>query len=187
MIYLVIGASSFFLVFLFELVSLKRIPLVKFFLWTLAGGLFIYAVIRLCLQPDKLSLPGFTIWLGFAMLPISLFFLIYALFVNLPFRRTYITTQSDTELITTGLYSLIRHPAVPALAMVLLSLILIFHSRLLAVATPIWILLDIILVVFEDRYILRRMFPGWEKYSGITPMLLPTKKSFHTFLRTFRK
>ena len=112
MIYIVIGCLGFLVIHLFDIVSLKRIPRAKPFIWILGSGLLGYALTMACLQPDKLLLPVWSTWLGWVILPIALFLMIYSLFINLPFRKTYIVTGVGDKLITTGLYALVRHPGV---------------------------------------------------------------------------
>jgi len=69
----------------------------------------------------------------------------------------------------------------------MLSLIPISRSSLLLTAAPIFIGLDIALVVIQDKIIFGRMFAGYRNYRRETPMLLPNKKSFSAFLRSLRQ
>jgi len=71
----------------------------------------LYSIISLCLSPDKLSLPVWSTICGWILLVVSVSIFLTALFVNLPFRKTYIDTGVGDKLIKTGLYSLARHPA----------------------------------------------------------------------------
>ena len=187
MIYIVLGILGFLVVLCFDIVSLRRITLAKPFTWILGSGLLAYSVIMLCFTPDKLPLPLWSTWLGWALLSISLFLLIYSLFINLPFHKTYVTTGGGDKLITTGLYALVRHPGVHWFILVLLSLILVSKSSLLLIASPIWILLDILLVVIQDKFFLGRMFEGYDRYRQETPMLLPNRKSINAFTSSLRQ
>jgi hypothetical protein len=69
----------------------------------------------------------------------------------------------------------------------MLSLIPISRSSLLLIAAPIFIGLDIALVVIQDKVIFGRMFAGYRNYRQETPMLLPNKRSFSAFLRYLRQ
>ncbi len=60
-------------------------------------------------------------------------------------------------------------------------------SRLLLIAVPVFIALDILLVTIQDRFIFGRMFDGYESYRRRTPMLLPNRRSLNIFLRSLRK
>jgi protein-S-isoprenylcysteine O-methyltransferase Ste14 len=125
--------------------------------------------------------------LGWGLLSISLFLLAYSLFINLPFRKTYIATGVGDKLITTGLYALVRHPGVYCFTLLMLSLVLISRSSLLLIASPIWILLDILLVAIQDKLFLSRMFDGYDNYKRETPMLLPNRRSVNAFISSLRQ
>ena len=65
--------------------------------------------------------------------------------------------------------------------------IIAFSDGMMIIAAPLFIGLDIALVVIQDKFIFGRMFDGYERYRRETPMLLPNKKSFSAFLRSFRQ
>jgi len=187
MIYIILGSLGFLVIHVFDIVSLKKIPVAKPVTWILGSGLLAYSVIMVCFTPDKLPLPIWSTWLGWALFSISLFLLIYSLFINLPFRKTYVTTGVGDKLITTGLYALIRHPWVPWFILVMFSLILVSKSSLLLIASPIWILLDILLVVIQDKFLFSRMFEGYDTYRRETPMLVPNQRSISAFINYLRR
>jgi len=187
MIYIAIGAFGFLVIHLFDIVSLKRIPGAKPGIWILGSGLLIYSLTTICFAPGKLLLPMWSTWLGWALLSISLLLLIYSLFINLPFRKTYVTTGVSSKLIKTGVYALVRHPWVHCFTLFLLSLVLVSRSSLLLIASPIWILLYILLIVFQDKFLFGRMFNGYDTYRQETPMLLPNRRSVNAFLSSLRQ
>jgi len=92
MIYIAIGRLGFLVMRLLDIVSLKRLPEAKPFIWILGSGLLGYALVMTYLRSDKLSLPVWPTWLGWILLTISLLMLTYSLFINLHFRKTYIAT-----------------------------------------------------------------------------------------------
>ena len=186
MAYITLGILGFLIIHLFDVVALKKIPLAKPVTWILGSGLLAYSLVMVCLAPDKLPLPIWSTWLGWLLLLISLLLLIYSLFINLPFRKTYVATGVGDKLIKIGLYALVRHPWVHCFILVMLSLILISRSSLLLIASPIWILLDILLVVIQDKFFLGRMFQGYSIYRQETPMLLPNRRSVATFINHLR-
>jgi len=187
MIYIAIGAFGFLIIHLFDIVSLKRVPKVKPFTWILGSGLLVYALTMTCLQSDKLLLPMWSAWLGWGLLFVSFSLLVYSLFINLPFRKTYVATGVSSKLIKTGLYALVRHPWVHCFTLLLLSLVLVSRSSLLLVASPIWILLYILLVVIQDKFLFGRMFDGYDTYRQETPMLLPNRRSVNAFISSLRQ
>ena len=187
MIYVAVGCLGFLLIHLFDIVSLKRLPWAKPFTWILGSGLLVYALAIVCLRSDKLPLPTWSTWLGWVLLTISLLLLIYSLFVNLPFRKTYIATGVGDKLITTGLYALVRHPWIHCFTLVLLSLVLVSKSSLLLIAAPIFILLPIVLAVIQDKFVFGRMFDGYESYQRETPMLVPNRQSLNAFINSLKQ
>jgi len=187
MIYIILGSLGFLIIHLFDIISLKRIWGAKPFTWILGSGLLVYSVVRLCLKSNTLPLPIWSAWLGWGLLSIFLFLLIYSLFINLPFRKTYIAPGVGDKLITDGLYALVRHPGVHWFTLTLLSLVLLSKSSLLLIAAPIWILLDILLVTIQDKLFLGRMFDGYDRYRQETPMLLPNRKSISAFINSLKQ
>ncbi len=187
MIYIALGAIGFLVIHFLDIVSLKRIPGAKPIAWISGSGLLIYSLMMACLQSDKLLLPMWSTWLGWGLLSVSLFLLAYSLFINLPFRKTYITTGVSDKLITTRLYALVRHPGIHWFILLMLSLILVSRSSLLLIASPIWILLDILLVAIQDKLFLSRMFDGYDNYKRETPMLLPNRRSVNAFIYSLRQ
>ena len=125
--------------------------------------------------------------MGWSLLPVSGLLLAYSLFLELPFSQTYRSAGTGSSLVTTGTYALVRHPTVPWYALVLLSLLLVFRSELLLVAIPIWLALDIIWVFFQERLLLRGVFPEYASYRRTTPMLIPTRRSLKACLQSLRQ
>ncbi len=187
MTYIALGILGFLIIHLFDFVSLKRIPLAKPLTWGVGSGLLGYGMVMVSLTGDRLPLPTWSIWLGWLLLIISLLLLIYSLFIKLPFHKTYVTTGIGDKLITTALYALVRHPGVYGFILLMLSLILVSRSSLMLIAAPIWIVLDILLVVIQDRFFFGKMFPGYSRYRQETPMLLPNRKSVVAFISCLRQ
>jgi len=184
MIYIVLGISGFIIVHFFDIVSLKRVPSgAKPCVWAIGSGLLVYSLIMLCLQSNTLPLPIWSTWLGWGLLTLSSLLLMYSLFVNLPFRKTYIASGVSDKLIKTGLYALVRHPWIHCFTLILLSLVLISQSSLLLIAVPIWVLVNIVLVFIQDKYFFGKMFQGYDSYRQETPMLVPNRRSLITFIR----
>jgi len=103
MIYIGIGIFGFIIIHLFDLVSLKRIPLgAKPITWTAGFAILIFSLIKLCLQSNTLSIPVPLTWLGWLLLAVSLMMISFALFINLPFRKTYVSAGVGDKLVKTG-------------------------------------------------------------------------------------
>ena len=187
MIYIVLGGLGFLAIHLLDIVSIKRIPRVKPISMLVGNGLVIFSIIMLWLSPDKLALPVWSTWLGWGLLPVSIFMLIYSLFINLPFGKTYVASGVGDKLVTSGLYALVRHPWVHWLVLAMLALILASRSSLMLIAAPIWILFDIALVAIQDRFFFGRMFAGYENYRQETPMFIPNRRSINAFINSLKQ
>ena len=180
------GIVSFLIAYSFDWASLKRIPGLK---QTIAATAFVfhgYALYAACWDVARFSLPPLLLWIGLALLPLLLLLFVYSFFIEIPFTKTYTSTGSSGQLVTTGSYALVRHPGVIWHSLFLFSLFFITGSMTLLVATPIWILMNILYVVIQERFFFDRLFPGYPEYRQQTPMLIPTKKSIAKSLKTLR-
>jgi protein-S-isoprenylcysteine O-methyltransferase Ste14 len=187
MVYIAIGCLGFLVIHLFDIVSIKKVPIAKPCTWVLGSGLMGYAIVASYLWSDRLPLPAWSTWLGWVLLAISLSLLIYSLFINLPFRKTYVATGVGDKLIKTGLYALVRHPGVIWFVPFMVSLTLVSRSTLILIAAPIYIALDIVLVVVQDKVFFGRMFQGYDRYRRETPMLIPNRRSINAFINSIRQ
>ncbi|MEK7281311.1 MAG: DUF1295 domain-containing protein, partial [Chloroflexota bacterium] len=182
-----IGVCGFLIIHLFDFVSLKRIPVAKPLVWILGSSLLVHSLVSVSFTPDKPIVLMWSTLLGWILLITSLILLIHSLFVSLPFRKTYIATGVSDRLKTTGLYALVRHPGVICFSLFMLSLILVSSSSLILIAAPIFILLDIVLVVVQDKFFFGRMFNGYGIYRQKTPMLVPNLQSINNFINSLRQ
>lgn len=182
MLYILLGGIGFGIIHLFDFVSLKKLPVVKPFCWVIGCGILVYSTFMIDAEGTSLAIPAWLSVLGWAFFAISLALLIYSLFINLPFGKTYLEKGVGNKLITSGFYALVRHPGVMWFALLMLSLIPITKSSLMIPAAIIWTILDIILVVIQDKFIFGKMFSGYKEYQKKTPMLIPNIKSIRIFL-----
>lgn len=185
--YIIIGVLGFLMAHLLDVVSLKRIPGAKQGVGIVVAALIGYATLMVCLDSERLALPIWVTWLGWALLSVSVPLLVYSLFVNLPFRKTYVAPGVGDRLVRTGTYALVRHPGVFWYALLLVSLVFVSKSKLLLVASPIWLGMDILHVVIQDKFLFGKMFKDYEEYRRETPMLIPNRRSISACLRTIRQ
>jgi protein-S-isoprenylcysteine O-methyltransferase Ste14 len=183
----VLGILGFFIVHLSDYISLKRIPLLKPIVWILGCGVLIYALVKICGMSEKFSFPVWLVGLGWFLLTMSLIALFYSLFINLPFRKTYIRRGFGDKLIKTGFYTIVRHPGVPFFIIFMLTLLIISGSKELLIVAPIYILVDILLVIVQDKIFFPRMFTGYVIYQQETPMLVPNRRSINAFIQSLRQ
>ncbi|MBI4295370.1 MAG: hypothetical protein HY669_04305 [Chloroflexi bacterium] len=180
----VAGAVSLVVAYSFDWASIKGIPRLKQTIGSIAIVLHGYALYAASWGVASFSLPAPFFWIGLVFVPISLLLLSYSFFIEIPFARTYAKTGSGDQLVTTGTYALVRHPGVIWYSLFLISLFLATGSMTLLVAFPIWVLLDVLYVIIQERFFFDRMFPGYRAYRQQTPMLIPTRKSIARSFKT---
>jgi protein-S-isoprenylcysteine O-methyltransferase Ste14 len=184
--YIVLGVLGFVIAPLFEVFSLKRVPGLKQCVGALTVGLILYATIRVCMSSDRLDLPPWLSYVGCVVLGVALVLLVHSLFLSLPLRQTYVESGVGDTLVRTGAYALVRHPGVLWYLLLLVSLVLVFKARLLLIAAPVWLLMDVLYVTIQDKFLFGRMFAEYDNYRCETPMLIPTRKSAGACLRSLR-
>ena len=170
--HILIGLFGFIFIALADIAACKKIPLVKPLAWVIGIFLLVYAAASIISNADRLQ---WGVWLaipGVALLFLSLLGLIYTLFINLPFREVYVEGTSQ-KLVKTGLYAVVRHPGLYPFFGVMLGLVMVFPSSETIIAAGVWTLADLLLIIFEDKVIFPRIFPGYEIYKEETPMLIP--------------
>ena len=187
MVFVLLAVAGFGLIHLSDPAAIRRLPLVKPVVWTVGVALITYATLMASLSPHKIELPSWTTWLGWALLVGTLCVVVYGLFIKLPFHKTYVAAGVGDKLITTGFYSLVRHPWVHWSIILMISVILISTSRLILLASPLILFLEIVAVSVQDHFFFGKMFPGYERYRKDTPMLIPNGKSIRSFAASLRR
>jgi hypothetical protein len=134
---------------------------------------------------ERLVLPAALVVLGWLVFLVAGAQLLYSLFINLPFRSTYITKGVGDRLVTTGLYALVRHPGVYGLAALMFGAAIVSGSSLLIVAVPIWMVVDVVVVYVQDHCFFDAMYPDYPSYRLDTPLLIPNWRSLVAFITNF--
>lgn len=141
------------------------------------------ALVSACLLGPRLDLPPAVRVIGAVLGAGALALVVVSLLLEVPTHRIYLGAAGPKRLVTTGTYALCRHPGVPFLAVFLVSLALATRSRDLAVAAPVWIALDSLHVVRQERRYLIPVFGSqYVSYQAQVPMLLPTITSIRRAL-----
>lgn len=185
--YIFLGVAGFFIAAAMDVASLKRLPWVKPLAGLAAVGMVFPAMALVTMSEPRIELPMWAGYLGWVLLVVSGGLCLYSWFGNLPFKKTYMESGTSGVLIKTGTYAMTRHPGVVWYTFLLVSLFLVSGSKLMLIAGPIWLVMDIIHVYVQDRFLFGKMFPGYEDYRRETPMLIPTLRSIEACLRTIRK
>lgn len=185
MIIILLGIAGFATGILFDWFSLRGWVRLKSLSWIAISGLLLCAHFALAIDADKVAIPGVLRAAGAILLVGGFFMLCYSLFLEIPMRQTYFGTAGSGGLVRDGTYALSRHPGVIWYAIALIGLFLCSASRLALQAGPVWLLMDVLWVWVEDRFVFDRAFEGYAQYRETTPMLIPTVGSASRFWKTF--
>jgi protein-S-isoprenylcysteine O-methyltransferase Ste14 len=180
------GAASFLIAFTFDIFAIKGVRGIKPIVVFLVVDLHAYAIYAACWGVSRFEAPGYISLFGWATLPIWGLLLLYSLAIEIPPGQTYARPGIGNRLITTGTYALARHPGVIWYTLALVSLLLASRSRVLLVAIPVWVVLDVLHVTVQDKFFFPRMFSEYKEYQKKTPMLIPTLASISECIRTVR-
>ena len=178
------GVFAFLIAYLFDWVSMRKIPGGKQVIALFVVGLHSYALVAAYWGVSRFSLPSAFSVLGWFLLPFSLLLLLYSLFLELPLAQTYSQAGVGQRLVTSGTYALVRHPWVLWYIIFLACLVIATRSIVLLYAVPIWVFMAVLHVVVQDRFFFPKVFSGYPHYQGQTPMLIPTRRSIAACLRT---
>lgn len=184
MIYILTGAAAFIFLFFFDVFTLNNDGIKKKVFGITGLSLFIFSAVRVTMISEKIDFPiGLRIiaaifWLG------AMFLLVYSLFLELPFIKTYGKEEHSNELIDTGTYALCRHPGVLWFGLMFLFFFFVTGARLIVPAAITWTSIDILHVYIQEKIFFPKMFPKYKDYMETTPMLIPTKESVKKCLST---
>lgn len=170
--------------YLFDLYTLKNKRLLKVIFGLGGLGLFLYAVYEVYKNSLIVELP-YTLRLSFLILFILfVLLLLYSLFLEVPFKKTYGKKEHNMDLVDTGTYALCRHPGVLWFALVFITFFLGTGRSDLFLAGAVWTVMDIFYVVLQEVTIFPKMFKDYGKYQETTPFLRPTIQSIKRMFQT---
>jgi protein-S-isoprenylcysteine O-methyltransferase Ste14 len=180
-----LGVAAFVVLFWVDVVSLKGMRLVKPALWLVSGALFVLGCVITVRQPPHFQVPGALAAMGWVLAAACGMLLVYSLFIEIPFVSAYVQKGSPSRLVTRGTYALCRHPGVLWLAGMLAGTSLARGSPWMLAALPIWVGVDVLYVILQEKLFFVRMFgPEYEDYQRSVPMLVPTSRSFRECARS---
>jgi protein-S-isoprenylcysteine O-methyltransferase Ste14 len=185
MFYIILGVVAYLFFFLYDINSiiLKNHLLNCCFF----AGVFLQisataGIIFTSMDSIKINLYKTGAFGVFALLFLCL--LIYTLFFALPFKDTYVTTGSPPKVCDCGVYALCRHPGVLWLIGFYAFLGLALQTTLMITLAAIFSILDLLYVIFQDRWTFVKYFSNYKEYKTDTPFLLPNLKSIKRCLQT---
>lgn len=183
MFYILTGVIAFLSLLLFDFVVLRNYKIIKPLIWIVGTMLFLFSLLKISFYPQAIDLPFWIVCIGWTLLIVSSVLLIVTLFINIPTGRTYVVSNNTNKLVTSGFYSLTRHPGVLWFLFLMISMVLVTRSLISVIAAPIFVVCDVAVAYVEDRYIFPRLFKNYGNYKSKTPFLMPNSKSFRDFVR----
>lgn len=184
---IIAGIFCFVLIACAEWATYKKIRLFKPVLWLAIFPLALYALVTAWLDGPNFNFP--TIVTILAWIPFILFFglFIYSLFIEIPLN-TYMSRSQPLKVVSTGTYSLDRHPAFLWYIGWHISAVFVSQSVTLAAATPFWIGAYLACILFEDKLFSKSDFSEeYMRYKEKTPMIIPTRRSLLCFWSNIRR
>lgn len=182
--YIFTGAVGFLFILLFDIYTLKTDGLKRKALGFSGVVLIAYSAIMATIVSEKITIPAAIRIAAWILWAAAAFLLVYSLFLELPFKKTYGGAKYSSELVDTGTYALCRHPGVLWFGLMFLFYFLATGAVLLIWAGITWTVIDIVHVFIEDKFFFPKMFASYKGYKVSTPMLIPNKNSIRKCIST---
>ena len=177
---ILLGAAGFAGLILAGIAELRHRGVLKTGVVVLSAVCVCVGIGLLLADHDRFTIAIAPRGLGVVLSAVFLFLLIFSVLLEIPFSTTY-RGQGPRRLITSGTYSLVRHPGFLWLAFLHLSLVLASGSKLLLAAFPFWTIMNGILVTLEDRVFFPAIFGDqYRDYRRQVPFLIPTPTSLRS-------
>jgi protein-S-isoprenylcysteine O-methyltransferase Ste14 len=185
--YILLGAAGFTLMHLLDFVSMKKVPALKPVFSISGTALIAIAMTLVAVEGGRFALPAWVSLAGWTLFIVSAGLMAYSLYFALPLGSTYVKTGTGGQLVTNGVYALVRHPWLLFFTLTMAGLSLGSRSTLAAEAGLAWTSLSVVLVFVQDQKIFPKMFNDYPEYQKTTPMLLPTRNSVSAFIEGLRR
>ncbi|HEB29248.1 MAG TPA: hypothetical protein ENI15_00020 [Spirochaetes bacterium] len=183
--YIFTGVLGFIIFFCFDMASLKGNLFIKRAAFIMGHSFLAYSLLMVCIGPEKIELSRVYRLTGLVFSSVFFLIMIYSIFIEIPFKVTYIGQNRENVLVKTGTYGLVRHPGVLWYIFFLSGLFLMTGSKTLLFALPVWSAVDIIYIVLQERFIFIKMFgEEYREYQQEVPILIPTRKSIKRCVST---
>jgi protein-S-isoprenylcysteine O-methyltransferase Ste14 len=185
--YILLGTAGFLLMHLLDFASLKNVGFFKPVLSLCGTSLIVIAATMVATTGAKFETPVWASVAGWMLLIMSAGLTAYSLYGVLPLSKTYVEPGTSDQLVTEGVYALVRHPWLLFFTLSMVGLALASRSILAIEAGLAWTVFSVIMVYVQDQKILPRMFPGYPDYQKRTPMLLPNHNSVIAFIEGLKR
>lgn len=182
MIYLILGVFGFVGMLIFDVMSMKNLPVLKYVFLFLGVGLLFFSTYQLCVVEQFFMVDTIMRYVSLLLSLVFVALLVYSVFIEVG-ANTYQST-AEPKLITNGTYSLVRHPGVIWLFFALMFASFYFESFHLLVASVVWTIVNATYTWIQEKLIFNRIFKDYDNYTQTTPMIIPNFNSMKKFLNT---
>lgn len=102
--------------------------------------------------------------------------LVWSVFLEIGIARKKLGLRRF-DIVTSGTYSLCRHPGFWWLTFLVLALGALKGIKVYFTPVFMMVFLDLLLVLLQDRYTFPKVFPAYDDYKKSVPFLIPRKRS----------
>jgi protein-S-isoprenylcysteine O-methyltransferase Ste14 len=156
-----------------DLVSYWRVPRIKPLLLLIIGVFHASGAYLLIAKSSHVAIPQPIERVASVVAILGFLGMLYSIGVEIPLRRAWINRGHLDELVTSGTYSISRHPGVLWAAVWIPSAAVGAGSRDLLLWWPVLLAADILHVWIQDRFFLPRAFGGaYHAYQREVPFLI---------------
>jgi len=177
---MLIGVLGFISMVTFDLTSMKNHVVMKYFFGLLGLVLVTYSTFKIIELGPDISVNIYTKYLGLVLAIVFFVLLIYSVFIEVG-GNTY-QKIAVPQLVTTGTYSLVRHPGVIWLFLAYFFSAVFFQNSVLVLTSIIWTGVNTLYIVLQEELVLKKIFVNYEEYRRTTPMVIPNVTSFRKFI-----
>lgn len=175
-----LGILGFLFLFGFDILSMKHKRTGKYIMMILGITSIVMGSIFITQRDTTMILPTSINILFGVMTVLFLMLLVYSVVIEVG-DNTY-QYHNIPKLVTTGTYSLSRHPGVLWLFGVYFGLAMTFESTGLLIASVVFTVTNIAYVYAQEQLIFVHIFKEYPQYQNSTPFILPSVSSIKTFI-----
>lgn len=144
-----------------------------------SGTFFIFLSSIFILTLDyRMDMPFVLRVISFIFTMLFLLLMIYSIVIEVS------KNNADKKLITTGTYSLTRHPGVLWFFLYYMFGGILFANFMILIAGIVWTIVNIFYVYLQEVLVFKHIFDNYHDYKTTTPMIIPNKSSLLQCLKT---
>jgi protein-S-isoprenylcysteine O-methyltransferase Ste14 len=188
MVYVCAGALAFVMLCAADLLFLRGSVAGKAAAFCVASASFLFGLVGSVTTSPRWGSPGVLRAAGWVLGAITFLLVVFSLVIEVPTLYLYLTSGRERKLVTTGFYAMSRHPGVVWFSLFMVFLAAATDARTLAIATPVWIAMDVLHVRWQEQVYLVRVYGDeYRRYQAEVPMLIPRLAGIRRGLESLRR